>query len=90
MSFDVLGVPDEPDPPGMVGALGANPPVLGAIGEWDPLDAPDLAMPRSDACVSPPDWIDFLEQPWLTKDTPAKMTRPTVVIRLLIECTPVG
>jgi hypothetical protein len=90
MSFDVLGVPDELDPPGMVGVLGVKPPVLGAIGEWDPLDAPDLAMPRSAASVSPPDWIDFLEQPWLIKKTPARMTRLTVVIRLLIECTPMG
>ena len=90
MSFDVLGELDELDPPGMVGVLGVNPPVPGATGEWGTLDAPDLAMPRSDACVSPPDWIDFLEQPWLIKNTPARMTRPTVVIRLLIECTPVG
>ena len=90
MSFDALGAPDEPDPPGMPGVLGGKPPVLGAIGEWDPLEAPDLAMPRSDACVSPPDWIDFLEQPWLIKNIPARTTRLTVVIRLLIECTPVG
>lgn len=90
MSLDRSDVPGELEPPGMLGLLGVSPPEPGAIGECDPAEAvPDLAIPRSAACVSPPLWIDFLEQPDRpTSMIPAMMVRPTVVIRMFIEYAP--
>jgi hypothetical protein len=86
-----LGIPGELEAPGMLGLLGGKPPDPGDAGECDPAEAvPDLAIPRSTAWVSPPLWIDFLEQPDRPASMiPAMMVRPTVVIRMLIECAPV-
>jgi hypothetical protein len=88
---DEPDIPDELELPGLPELLGGNPPDPGAVGECEPAEVgPDLAIPRSTAWVSPPLWIDFLEQPDKPANMiPAIMVRPTVVIRMFIECAPV-